>query len=92
MFAYGQRARWRAARRLYHRLLPSIECFARETPAALKYALSLQRLARPDMRLPLVEADESTKAMVADAMALLALPTPLPRCEARHALPVPRRT
>jgi len=92
MFAYGQRARWRAARRLYHRLLPSIECFAHETPAALKYALSLQGLARPDMRLPLVEADESTKAMVADAMALLALPTPPPRCEARHALPAPRRT
>jgi 4-hydroxy-tetrahydrodipicolinate synthase len=92
MFAYGRRARWRAARRLYHRLLPSIECFAREMPAALKYALSLQGLARPDMRLPLVEADDSTKAMMVDAMALVALPTPPPRCEARHAPLSPRRT
>ena len=65
---------------------------ARETPAALKYALSLQGLARPDMRLPLVEAEKGTEAMVADAMALLAVPTPPPQCEARHALPVPRRT
>jgi 4-hydroxy-tetrahydrodipicolinate synthase len=76
MFAYGQRARWRAARRLYHRMLPSIECFARESPAALKYALSIQGLMRADVRLPLVGLDASTKTAAADAIALLAPHTP----------------
>ncbi len=71
MFAYGQRARWRAARRLYHRMQPSIACFARETPAALKYVLSIQGLTRADVRLPLVGLDPSAKAAAATAMALL---------------------
>jgi 4-hydroxy-tetrahydrodipicolinate synthase len=92
MFLHGQRRRWRPARRLHGLALPLLDAFARETPAALKYALSLQGLARPDMRLPLVEADEDTKAMVVAAMALVALPTPPPRCEARHAPLSPRRT
>jgi 4-hydroxy-tetrahydrodipicolinate synthase len=76
MFAYAQRARWRAARRLYHQILPSIECFARESPAALKYALSLQGLIRADVRLPLVGLDASAKTAAADAIALLAPHTP----------------
>lgn len=87
MFAFGQRARWRAARQLHDRMLPAIECFARDTPAALKYALRLQGFALPKMRLPLLEADESTRAMVEDAMALLVAPTPPLRCAARRARP-----
>jgi 4-hydroxy-tetrahydrodipicolinate synthase len=76
MFAYGQRARWRAARRLYFRMRPSIACFARETPAALKYVLSIQGRMRADVRLPLVGLDASAKAAAADAVALLAPHTP----------------
>ncbi|CCE11580.1 Dihydrodipicolinate synthase (DHDPS) [Bradyrhizobium sp. STM 3843] len=71
MFAYGQRARWRAARRLYRQMLPLIELLARETPAALKYALSLEGMVRADVRLPLVELDPFAQTAVADALSLL---------------------
>lgn len=71
MLAYGQRARWRGARRLYRQMLPMVEALASDTPAALKYALSLQGLMRPDVRLPLVAADEKAKIAVAKANALL---------------------
>ncbi|WP_316165897.1 MULTISPECIES: 4-hydroxy-tetrahydrodipicolinate synthase [unclassified Bradyrhizobium] len=71
MLAYGQRARWRAARRLYRQMLPMVEALASDTPAALKYALSLQDLMRPDVRLPLVALDEEAKTTVAKANALL---------------------
>jgi 4-hydroxy-tetrahydrodipicolinate synthase len=52
-----------------------IDACAREAPAALKYALSLQGLMRPVMRLPLVEPDDNTKAALAKAMTALAEPT-----------------
>ncbi len=71
MLAYGQRARWRGARRLYRQMLPMVEALASDTPAALKYAVSLQGLMRPDVRLPLVAADEKAKIAVAKANALL---------------------
>jgi 4-hydroxy-tetrahydrodipicolinate synthase len=63
--------RWRAARQPHRRLEPLIAAFARETPAAIKYALSLLGLMRADMRLPLVELDDTAKTAVADAMSLL---------------------
>jgi 4-hydroxy-tetrahydrodipicolinate synthase len=77
---HSQRRRWRAARQPHKRLEPLIDICAREAPAALKYALSLQGLMRPDMRLPLVEPDDGTKAALAKAMTALADPaTPMPR-------------
>lgn len=81
---HSERRRWRAARQPHKRLAPLIEACAREAPAALKYALSLQGLIRPDMRLPLVEPDDATKAAIAQAMTALAdQATPMPRLLAR---------
>ncbi|WP_257167021.1 4-hydroxy-tetrahydrodipicolinate synthase [Bradyrhizobium sp. SRS-191] len=64
-----QCGRWPAGRRLHRRLLPLIELFDRDAPAALKYALSLQGLAAADVRLPLTELDPAAKAAVARAVA-----------------------
>ncbi|MGJ5069174.1 4-hydroxy-tetrahydrodipicolinate synthase [Bradyrhizobium oligotrophicum] len=71
LFATCQRARWRAARRLHGRLLPLIEAFNRDAPAALKYALSLQGLIAAGVRLPLTELDGAAKTMIGQAMARL---------------------
>ncbi|WP_316231010.1 4-hydroxy-tetrahydrodipicolinate synthase [Bradyrhizobium sp. SZCCHNR1051] len=75
LFAYCQRARWRAARRLHHQLLPLIEAFSRDTPAAVKYALSLQGLIAAGVRLPLTALDSPTMAAVMQAMTLLSAHT-----------------
>jgi 4-hydroxy-tetrahydrodipicolinate synthase len=75
--AHCERRRWRSARQLQTQLLPLTEALAKDAPAALKYALSLQGLMRADMRLPLVELDSAAKAAVADAMTLLAERRPL---------------
>jgi 4-hydroxy-tetrahydrodipicolinate synthase len=58
----------RTARHLQKRLLPLEACFAGESPAALKYALSLLGLMGPATRLPLVELNEPAKAAVARAV------------------------
>lgn len=67
--ATAQRGRWKTARRLHRQLLPLITALAGDAPAALKYALSLQGLIRPDVRLPLVEPDAVTRAAIAAALA-----------------------
>ena len=72
--SHSLRRHWRAARQVHKRLAPLIEACAREEPAALKYALSLQGLMRPDMRLPLVELDNPAKVAVKDAMEYLGHP------------------
>lgn len=72
MVGHGQQAHWRAARRLQRQMQPMIEALARETPAALKHALSLLGLMRPDMRLPLVGLDETAQRIVREAVATLA--------------------
>jgi 4-hydroxy-tetrahydrodipicolinate synthase len=58
----------RTARHLQKRLLPLEACLAGESPAALKYALSLLGLMGPATRLPLVELNEPAKAAVARAV------------------------
>jgi 4-hydroxy-tetrahydrodipicolinate synthase len=85
MLAYGQRGRLRSARRLQKLLLPLIEACAKDAPAAIKHALSLQGIMRDDMRLPLVELDRAAKAEVAAALALLAPQggTPFPKLVAQ---------
>lgn len=69
---HSRRRRFRAARQPHRLLTTLIEAIARDTPAALKYALSLQGLIRPDIRLPLVEPDETAKVLIRGAMAGLA--------------------
>jgi 4-hydroxy-tetrahydrodipicolinate synthase len=61
-----------SARHLERRLLTLQACFARQNPAALKYALSLLGLMDPVPRLPLVELEESAKAEIARAVSGLA--------------------
>lgn len=53
------------------RLLPLEACLAKESPAALKYALSLLGLMMPDTRLPIVELDAAAKAELARAFAAI---------------------
>ena len=57
------------ARYLQDRLQPLTAALAKESPAALKYALCLLGLMSPATRLPLVELDDSAKAEVASAIA-----------------------
>jgi 4-hydroxy-tetrahydrodipicolinate synthase len=54
---------------LHNRLVRLTASLAKESPAALKYALYLLGLMRPNTRLPIVELDGSAKAEVASAIA-----------------------
>jgi 4-hydroxy-tetrahydrodipicolinate synthase len=53
------------------RLQPIAERLAADHPAALKYALALLGLMRPDTRLPLVPLDDAAKRLVEAAVARL---------------------
>jgi 4-hydroxy-tetrahydrodipicolinate synthase len=64
-----KQGRIQTARYLQRRLGGLVACLGRESPGALKYALSLLGVIRPTMRLPLVELDEPSKAAVASALA-----------------------
>jgi 4-hydroxy-tetrahydrodipicolinate synthase len=68
-FASSRQGRLQSARYLQKRLLPLETCLARESPAALKYVLSLLGLMEPTVRLPLVELAEPAKAAIARAVA-----------------------
>ena len=72
IFSNSRQGRLQSAGYLQKRLLPLEACLARESPAALKYALSLLGLMGPATRLPLVELDELVKAAVARAVAEIA--------------------
>jgi 4-hydroxy-tetrahydrodipicolinate synthase len=72
IFSSCRQGRWQCARYLQSRLVPLSACLARENPAALKYALGLLGLIRPDTRLPIVQLDDAAKADVERAMALIA--------------------
>jgi 4-hydroxy-tetrahydrodipicolinate synthase len=69
IFLSCRQGRLQAARYLQKRLEPLGACLCQESPAALKYALSLLGLMHPTTRLPLVELDEPAKAAVARAIA-----------------------
>jgi len=71
IFSNYRRGQMPAAQALQHRLLPLATSLAQENPAALKYAMSLLGLMRPDIRLPLVELSDQAKAEVAVALAAL---------------------
>jgi 4-hydroxy-tetrahydrodipicolinate synthase len=69
IFSNLRQGRLQSAWRLQTRLGPLGTCLSNEVPAALKYALSLLGLMRPNTRLPIVGLDEADKAQVACALA-----------------------
>jgi 4-hydroxy-tetrahydrodipicolinate synthase len=69
IFSSCRQGRLQSARYLQHRMAPLTAALAKESPAALKYALSLLGLMRPTTRLPIVELTASAKAEVARAIA-----------------------
>ena len=69
IFSSCRQGRLQSARYLQHRMAPLTAALAKESPAALKYALSLLGLMRPATRLPIVELSEPAKAEVAQAVA-----------------------
>jgi 4-hydroxy-tetrahydrodipicolinate synthase len=68
IFSSCRQGRSQTARYLQSRLGPLTAALARESPAALKYALSLLGFMSPGTRLPIVELDASAKAEVASAI------------------------
>jgi 4-hydroxy-tetrahydrodipicolinate synthase len=69
IFSSCRQGRLQSARYLHHRIAPLTAALAKDSPAALKYALSLLGLMRPTTRLPMVELAEPAKADVARALA-----------------------
>lgn len=65
--------RLRPAQRLAQRLAPLIEALSLETPASLKYALSLLGTMSPRVRLPMVELGEATKTDLAGLLAAFSI-------------------
>lgn len=66
-----RQGRLQTARYLHDRLAPLTTALSRESPAALKYALSLLGLMSPATRLPIVELADAAKAEVAEAIAAI---------------------
>lgn len=71
IFSNFKQARMQFAQRLHQRLLPLATLVAEENPAAVKYALSLLGMMRPDARLPLVGLSDQAKARIAGAIAAI---------------------
>jgi 4-hydroxy-tetrahydrodipicolinate synthase len=69
IFSNCRLGRLQSARYLQNRLLPLTTALAKESPAALKYALCLLGLMSPAARLPIVELADDAKAEVASAIA-----------------------
>ena len=68
IFSSYRQGRMQSALDLQQRLSPLASVVAEENPAAVKYALSLLGLIRPDTRLPLVGLPDQAKAAVAEAI------------------------
>jgi 4-hydroxy-tetrahydrodipicolinate synthase len=71
IFSNCRQGRLQAARHVQNRLAPLAALLAKESPAALKYALCLLGLISPHTRLPIVELDEAAKHDVAVAIAAI---------------------
>jgi 4-hydroxy-tetrahydrodipicolinate synthase len=69
IFSSCRQGRLQSARYLQSRLARLAALLARENPAALKHAMGLLGLMRPDTRLPIVELAETAKAEVESALA-----------------------
>jgi 4-hydroxy-tetrahydrodipicolinate synthase len=68
IFSNCRQGRLQSARYLQHRMAPLAAALAKESPAALKYALSLLGLMRPTTRLPIVELAEPAQAEITRAL------------------------
>jgi 4-hydroxy-tetrahydrodipicolinate synthase len=71
IFSNCRQGRLQSARYLERRLVQLETCLSKESPAALKYVLSLLGLMQPDTRLPIAELDDAAKAEVAGALAAI---------------------
>jgi 4-hydroxy-tetrahydrodipicolinate synthase len=71
IFSNLKQGRLQNARYLQKRLMPLEASLANESPAALKYALSMLGFMYPNARLPIVPLDEHAKGAVANALASL---------------------
>ena len=69
IFSSCRQGRMQSARYLQSRLAPLTAALAKESPAALKYALCLLGFMSPTTRLPIVELADAGKAEVASAIA-----------------------
>jgi 4-hydroxy-tetrahydrodipicolinate synthase len=69
IFSSCRQGRLQSARYLQGRLARLAALLVRDNPAALKYAICLLGLMRPDTRLPIVELAETARAEVASALA-----------------------
>ena len=69
IFSNCRQGRLQSARYLQNRLASLNAALSNESPAALKYALSMLGFMRPSTRLPIVELAEPAKAEVARAIA-----------------------
>src|SRR6202790_2690037 len=69
IFSSCRQGRLQSARYLQSRIARLNALLAKESPAALKYALCLLGLMRPDARLPIVELADAAKGKVASAIA-----------------------
>ncbi|MET4386285.1 4-hydroxy-tetrahydrodipicolinate synthase [Bradyrhizobium sp. F1.4.3] len=72
IFSQVRQGRLQSACYLHKRLAPLIACLSRESPAALKYALSTLGLMSPATRLPIVPLETAAQAEVARAFAAIA--------------------
>lgn len=71
IFSSVTQGRMPCAQRLHQRLLPLAILTAEDNPAAVKFALSLLGVMRPDTRLPLTELSDHAKARIANAIAAI---------------------
>ena len=69
IFSNLKQARLQTARYLQRRLIQLEASLASESPAALKYALSLLGFMHPNTRLPIVPLDEPARIAIANAIA-----------------------
>ncbi|KJC38284.1 dihydrodipicolinate synthase [Bradyrhizobium sp. LTSP849] len=72
IFSQVRQGRLQSARYLHKRLIPLIACLSRESPAALKFALSTLGLMLPATRLPIVPLDDAAQIEIARAFAAIA--------------------
>ncbi|WP_456617985.1 MULTISPECIES: 4-hydroxy-tetrahydrodipicolinate synthase [unclassified Bradyrhizobium] len=72
IYSHVRQGRLQSARYLHRRLVPLIVCLSRESPAALKYALSVLGLMSAETRLPIVPLDAAARREVVRAFAAIA--------------------
>jgi 4-hydroxy-tetrahydrodipicolinate synthase len=72
IFSHVRQGRLQSARYLHKRLIPLITCLSRESPAALKCALSVLGLMSPATRLPIVPLDAAAQRNMVRAFAAIA--------------------